>query len=250
MGRPQGTVDASKNPSGSGRFGSGGVQIEPPIDRKPRIPVPVSGTVTSASPEHRRSKRVAPLAVMAVVALLLLGFGALSILGTRDSGDSVAQDPSTDGTGSSGPDGSLPMGDTASPPTTRSGLSNPPTTADSPALPTVPPPPIDATVPEYPGRIVVETDEISFLRGSTSERLRLVNEGGGEADWQVSVGAGSGLRLSATDGRLRPGETIEVEIGLDRASGPAATDWAVNLLVIGGGNTAPGHIRVRVFPAA
>ncbi len=171
-----------------------------------------------------------------------------------DSGGS-ASDPSssTSSAGTAGPSGSLAMTDTASPPTTRSGLTNPSSTADPTVpetLPTVPPPPTNATVPEFPGRIVVETDDISFAAGSTSERLRLVNEGGGEADWQVSVGAGSGLRLSATDGRLRPGETVEVEVGLDRASGPDASDWAVNLLVIGGGNTSPGHIRVRVFPPA
>lgn len=255
-GNPQGQVDASKNPSESGRFGSGGVPIEPTIDRKPRIPVPVSTSTSSSGVNDGTSNRPAAIAMAAIVALLLLGLGALTMLGSGSDLGGSASEPSlsTGPAGAAGPGGSLAMADTGSPlTTTRSGLTNPSSTADPTApetLPTVLPPPTNATVPEFPGRIVVETDDISFAGGSTSERLRLVNEGGGEADWQVSVGAGSGLWLSATDGRLRPGETVEVEVGLDRASGPDATDWAVNLLVIGGGNTSPGHIRVRVFPPA
>ncbi|NNE75317.1 MAG: hypothetical protein HKN26_16750 [Acidimicrobiales bacterium] len=197
------------------------------------------------APRREQRRSYAPLYWIAAAALLIIFVGAAAMLVTGGGPDAAA--PSNSLPFATLPDQSVPT--PGSGPATSSSLSPSvaPTVAPTGPAYTAGPPPTGVTVPPFPGEIRSNAEIIQFRDDSTVEYLTLENVGGGEADWQVSVGAASGLRLSQTGGRLRAGDTVNVEINLVRESGPDVTDWSTQLVVLGGGTTRPERILVQVF---
>ncbi|MGI9600595.1 MAG: hypothetical protein ACR2QE_01830, partial [Acidimicrobiales bacterium] len=130
------------------------------------------------------------------------------------------------------------------------GITLPPdvTTGPSTTGPWVPEePPPDVIVYESPAQIEPADEIIEFRDASTIETLVLANNGGGAGNWVLSVQAGSGLDVSPAQGQLKPGESVEVRILLDRDAGRDLTDWAEDITMIGGGSTRPTNVRVKIF---
>jgi len=218
----------------------------PPRGRFGVAEFPVDASLAAAAeralPSRRRIEPEPPasagggsrkLVAVAVVMALLIGGGVVFALGRGGPAEPAAQERPT------------------IPPTSLGFQITIPTvvpegsTTSEPWVPEEPDP--DLIVYDSPGLIQPSQDLIEFRDASTFETLRLVNNGGGAANWLLSVQAGSGLEVNPAEGQLKPGESVEVHILLDRANGRPLTDWAEDITMIGGGNTRPTSVRVKIF---
>lgn len=172
---------------------------------------------------------------VAVVMALLVGGGVVMVLGggAAETGAGPTPTRPTVPTTTSDSDVTIPPGDTVA------------STTSEPWVPEEPDD--DLIVYDSPGRIEPGDDIVEFRDASTNETLMLANTGGGAANWALSVQAGSGLDVSPAEGQLKPGESVEVRILLDRENGRDLTDWAEDITMFGGGNTRPTRVLVKIF---
>jgi len=172
---------------------------------------------------------------VAVVMALLVGGGVVMMLG----GDAAETGAGPTPTRPTVPATTIDFDVTVPPRETTSSTTSEPWVPEEPDN--------DLIVYDSPGLIVPGADIVEFRDASTIETLTLANDGGGAANWVLSVQAGSGLDVSPAEGQLKPGESVEVRILLDREKGRDLTDWAEDITIIGGGNTRPTSVLVKIF---
>ena len=111
------------------------------------------------------------------------------------------------------------------------------------AVATTPPPP-----PAPPGRIVLIANPIIFDVSQVTATARLRNDGGQSAGWSAAAGLAA-FSVSPSSGSLAPGESIDIQISVDRAGlaeGTPRTDVVVTSA--GGGGSVSVEARVERAP--
>jgi len=221
-----------------GRFGVAEFPVDASLDAGDDRALPTRKRVepddASEQPRHGRRPVVVGLAVALVMAVLVAA-GVTFVLGSGgpETGAGEVTRPTV-------PSTSLGFVDITVPPTASTA-----STTSEPWAPEIPDP--DLIVYPTPGLIQPGEEIVEFRDASTVETLVLANTGGGAANWVLSVQAGSGLDVSPDAGQLKPGEEVEVRILLDRENGRPLTDWAEDITMIGGGNTRPTSVKVKIF---
>ena len=111
------------------------------------------------------------------------------------------------------------------------------------AVGTIAPPP-----PPPPGKIVVIANPIIFGLSTVTAPVGLRNDGGQAVGWSAAVGL-VGFSVAPSSGSLAPGETLDIQVSVDRASLPEGTP-RTDLIVTspGGGGSVSVEARVERAP--
>ena len=123
-----------------------------------------------------------------------------------------------------------------------------PTTDSTVAAPTVTVGTTATTPPAPPGHIVLIANPIIFDLSQVTAMAQLRNDGGQSAGWSATAGL-AGFSVSPSNGSIAPGETVAVQISVNRAVLPEGTPRTdVVVTSPGGGGSVSVEARVERAP--
>lgn len=198
----------------AGEFAGAGQELAPvapedmvsaPPALRARVLSKVDRGITVPPPQSRAETQWARLGVFAVVTVVI-GLIGLAVSAAFDPLPPPATVPVAEGPAEN--PAASPSTTAAGRPST-TGAQTPPTTGVTGGSTT------PSTAAGAPAALDVSTESIDFGDDGTVEQFDVTNTGGQAGQWRLESSSGA-IALSATEGEIAGGETVTVELSLDR----------------------------------